>query len=351
MGSRAFIDRVGAEMVALQLAARPGRNALCSPVGVAALLSLLCPASVTELTSVTQSALRRFEPEPAALRDFDPGNPPTAPLLHLASHLLLIAGAQPRPTYLAEVTGRAEISRVALGDATSRLNAWAALHTGGLFPQTAVGVDEQTRLVLQNALLFAARWERELTLVSCGAAFRRADGTTSTADYLGTVAQLQLVRGDGWRAVRLPYRGEGLVCDFILPRRRCSLTELPATTWAEATAALSGAAPTLVQLRVPKLDLVSGPLELAPLLDRLGLSLQLDRILPGLSGWQAAQQVRVAVSETGTVAAALTEQWMCSAVAEDEPVEFTVNHPFVLRVVDLAAEVPLIEAAVVDPAC
>lgn len=350
MGSTGYIDRIGTELLAMQLAAGPGRNVVCSPVGVAALLSLLQPGPEFGLTPEVRESLRRFEPDLAVLRDFNPDDPPEEPLLHLADHLMLIDGAEPRPEWLAAVADRATISRAPLTEAKPRLDAWAALHTGHLITEAAVTVDEETRVVLQNALLFAARWARQLTSASGDAPFHRADGTTGTANYMGCTTDLRFARGDGWRAVRLNYRADGLACDLILPRRRISPVELPADTWAAATAALTVAEPRPVQLRVPSLDLTSGPVDLQPLLERLGVPLDRDHIMPGLPEIRSAQQVRVMVTEQGTIAAALTEQWLCASFPETDPVELTLDHPFVLRVIDVPTGTALIEAAILDPA-
>jgi len=77
----------------------------------------------------------------------------------------------------------------------------------------------------------------------------------------------------------------------------------------------------------------------------------LDHIAEGIDATQAAQQVRLIVDEEGTVAAALTEIGIeASAVDSSSTVEFTVDHPYVLRIVDQASGIALIEAAVLDPA-
>ncbi|MDO5082898.1 MAG: serpin family protein [Arachnia propionica] len=350
MGSREFVNRLGAELLARQVTEEPHRNALCSPVGVAALISLLHPEAGVGLDAETREALRRFDPDPDLLRDLDPDQPPETPLLHLADHVMLIDDTEPLPGYMAALDDRATISRAPLAEARTRLDAWAALHTGKLIEQTAVVVDEQTRIVLQNALLVAAGWDRELTLLSDGAPFHRADGTTSTVTCMGAQTDRRFVRRRGWQAVRLDHRCGGLACDLILPRQRISPVELPPGTWAAATEALTVAEPTPVRLRMPRLDLSSGPVPLNPLLEELGVPPGLDHVAPGLPAVQVAQQVRVTVTERGVVAAALTEHWMSASLLATDPVPFVVDRPFVLRLVDLEAGVPLVEAVVMDPA-
>ena len=141
--------------------------------------------------------------------------------------------------------------------------------------------------------------------------------------------------------------------DVILPDNVVSPADLPASTWGEATAALTAAtAEQQVALKLPKLDLASGVMDLLPVLTAMGVDLgSLDHIAEGIDATQAAQQVRLIVDEEGTVAAALTEIGIeASAVDESDAVEFTVDHPYVLRIVDLASGVAIIEAAILNPA-
>ena len=52
----------------------------------------------------------------------------------------------------------AQIEKVPLGDLADNLSKWADKNTAGLIKKTGVQVTGDTALVLQNALLFAARW-------------------------------------------------------------------------------------------------------------------------------------------------------------------------------------------------
>ena len=61
--------------------------------------------------------------------------------------------------------------------------------------------------------------------------------------------------------------------------------------------------------------------------------------------------MRLILDEEGTVAAALTEGEVAvtAELKPNELVEFTVNHPYVLRLRDLTSDTALVEAAVMDP--
>ena len=88
------------------------------------------------------------------------------------------------------------------------------------------------------------------------------------------------------------------------------------------------------------------------MLKALGLDTSsLDGIALGLSISQVVQQVRLLVDEEGTVAAALTEAAIMDGAAPDQskPIDFVVDHPYVLRLRDLATRTTLVQAAVMDP--
>ena len=198
-----------------------------------------------------------------------------------------------------------------------------------------------------------------------------------------------LVKGEGWRALRLPYAtgapdgaadagadigdrpdgagtgdrrgGTGLAMDIVLPDAVASPADLPPSTWGAATRALNRAERLPrgdfdVIVGLPRLDLNPGAVDLIPLLEELGIGiwgLELSHIAPRLILEQAFQQTRLLVDEAGTVAAALTEAaFMRGAVhaAPRRTKRFICDRPFVLRVVDLDSGAAVFEAAVLDPA-
>ena len=377
-------NAVGATMLSTLLRKDGSSNALSCPVGITFILALLyagaenvgegvnaalgvkadAEAQTRDTTwSAVKQTLQRFDvTDIQQLRDFDPEAIPEAPLLHVANNIMIVDDKTVvRQEYLdnAKRWYDSEIGRIRNPDAKAALDAWATLHTGGLIKESGIDITSDTRLVLQNALLFAARWATPFKAEETekGAQFTLADGSSSTADLMTDTNAYPLVTGTGWRALRLPYTGgadsSNLAMDVILPDNVVSPADLLASTWGEATAALTAAtAEQQVALKLPKLDLASGVMDLFPVLTAMGVELgSLDHIAEDIDANQAAQQVRLIVDEEGTVAAALTEIGIeASAVDSSSTVEFTVDHPYVLRIVDLASGVAIIEAAILNPA-
>ena len=418
----AAADAIGARMLASALAADPRGNAVAGPVGMALVLAMLyagadaagtgigpalgfdeaevrdepLPGARDRTWRAIQSCLQRFDTaDAAALEGFDPGAIPDAPLLHVANNTLIIdEDTRIEQSYVDAVRRwyGSEVGRVGSDGARAALDAWTTLHTGGLIRKSAIQITPNTRLVLQNAILFAARWAKPFKAenTSKGASFTRADGGRTRADMMHITGSYTLVKGEGWRALRLPYAtgapdgagigdrpdgagagvgtgigdrrgGTGLAMDIILPDAVVSPADLPPSTWGAATRALNRAERLPrgdfdVIVGLPRLDLNPGAVDLIPLLEELGIGiwgLELSHIAPCLILEQAFQQTRLLVDEAGTVAASLTEAAFMRGAAHAAPrrtKRFICDRPYVLRVVDLDSGAAVFEAAVLDPA-
>ena len=421
----AAADAIGARMLASALAADPRGNAVAGPVGMALVLAMLyagadaagtgigpalgfdeaevrdepLPGARDRTWRAIQSCLQRFDTaDAAALEGFDPGAIPDSPLLHVANNTLIIdEDTRIEQSYVDAVQRwyGSEVGRIGSEGAKAALDAWTALHTGGLIRRSAIRITPDTRLVLQNAILFAARWAKPFKAenTSKGASFTRADGGRTRADMMHITGSFTLVKGEGWRALRLPYAtgapdgaadagadigdrpdgagagtgigdrrgGTGLAMDIILPDAVASPADLPPSTWGAATRALNRAERLPrgdfdVIVGLPRLDLNPGAVDLIPLLEELGIGiwgLELSHIAPRLILEQAFQQTRLLVDEAGTVAASLTEAAFMRGAAPREPRKtkrFICDRPYVLRVVDLDSGAAVFEAAVLDPA-
>ena len=410
----AAADAIGARMLASALAADPRGNAVAGPVGMALVLAMLyagadaagtgigpalgfdeaevrdepLPGARDRTWRAIQSCLQRFDTaDAAALEGFDPGAIPDSPLLHVANNTLIIVDDDTRieQSYVDAVRRwyGSEVGRIGSEGAKAALDAWTALHTGGLIRRSAIRITPNTRLVLQNAILFAARWAKPFKAenTSKGASFTRADGGRTRADMMHITGSFTLVKGEGWRALRLPYAtgapdgagagigtgigdrrgGTGLAMDIVLPDAVASPADLPPSTWGAATRALNRAERLPrgdfdVIVGLPRLDLNPGAVDLIPLLEELGIGiwgLELSHIAPRLILEQAFQQTRLLVDEAGTVAASLTEAAFMRGAAHAAPrrtKRFICDRPYVLRVVDLDSGAAVFEAAVLDPA-
>lgn len=376
-------DELGAALLAHSLQANPRSNALASPLSLSLILALLADGAADPVAQGYDAALGSLGAERdrtwsaiqtsvlrnnRALTGFSPEEAPLEPLVHLANHVVLIDDVEAEPSYLEAVRHwySAEVEQVARASAQANLDTWASAHTAGLIPESGVVVDDSTRLVLQNALLFAARWQAPfLPEDTSTQPFTLEDGTSTEASFMYDTQELHYAQGEGWEAVRLPYRGgqedpqdpdsdntPALVLDVILPSAGTLPAQMGTTTWAAASSALDAAPLAQVELYLPKADLAPSAVDLMGFLSGLGLdTTDLSGISPGLSLAQITQQIRLTMDEEGTVAAALTEAGVAVAAPLETETSVTLNvdHPFVVRLRDLVSGITLLEAAIMDP--
>ena len=372
-------DQLGSKLLTHYLKENSAATAMASPLSLALVLAILADGATDASAqgydallglsgqdrdrawSAVQSSLNRYDGE---LKGFDPDKVPDKPLIHLANHVLIAdkKDFKVKQAYLDAVLRwfSAEIEQVGVDSMKENLDAWASRNTAGLIPNSGIKVTQDTRLVVQNALLFAAQWDSPFTAESTQQKdFTLAGGKTVKADLMHDTRSIPHATGEGWAAVRLHYasgedgRDSDLALDVVLPDAGTLPGAMDAGTWAEASKALDKAETREVGLALPKLDLASEPKELLDFLKEQGLKPDgLDKIAPELGLTQVVQQVRLILDEEGTVAAALSEaagEAMAAPGPRTEPIKFTVDHPYVLRLRDLTSGTSLLEAAIMDP--
>lgn len=294
-----------------------------------------------------RQALEEYEDLPTTV---DADDPPETPVVHQANRVVILDDAHVEQDFLDRLASYygTGAKRLPLEDAKADLDAWAKKHTAGLIGKSAIELRPQVRLVTQDALLFAARWQQAFSKDAVPLPFTTGSGDTTTIEAMGDMFSVPYATGDQWEAVRLPY-DDNLAMDVIVPERGVHPSELDFETIIASVSALDGADETSVDLTMPPSDIETKWDLLAPL-ERQGIDLsELDGIFQGATTGQFAQQVRLTVTAKGTVGAALTEV----AVLSSAPVslqELIVDRPFVMRVLDTRTGWPLFVAIVNDPA-
>ena len=364
-------DQLGSKLLTHYLKEDSSTTAMASPLSLALTLAILADGATDASSqgydallglsgedrdrawSAIQNSLNRYDGD---LKGFDPDTIPDKPLVHLANHVLIAdeKDFKVKQSYLDAVLRwfSAEIEQVGVSSMKENLDAWASRNTAGLIPNSGIKVTEDTRLVVQNALLFAAESTHQED-------FTLAGGKTVKADLMHSTHSIPHATGKGWAAVRLAYasgedgKDSNLALDVVVPDAGTLPSAMDAGTWAEASKALDKAQTKEVGLSLPKLDLTSEPKDLLDFLKDQGLkTVGLDRIAPKLELTQVVQQVRLILDEEGTVAAALSEaagEAMAAPGPQTKPITFTVDHPYVLRLRDLTSGTALLEAVVMDP--
>jgi len=285
---------------------------------------------------------------------------PDRPIIHLASRIVTDDGFEVDPGYLDALADvfDAGVHQTDLASQAGMdvLSGWIRHHTGGLIEKTAIQPNPDLRLVLQDAILLAARWQQPFEQTATAPRpFTLPDGTTTDTDTMAAMASFAYAEAEGWRAVRLPYV-EALHADVLLPPQGTDPARATPELLAEVSAALDAATPTLVDLTLPTLDLGPDTLDLLDVLPAIGAPVQCADT-PDLSGMgpgdlcvlQAVQQAVLRVDEEGTVAAAVTEIGVGETAAPAPDHQLHFDRPFLLTISHTETAWPLFLAAIRDP--
>lgn len=362
------VSDLGADLVA-----EAGQDTLVvSPAGLATTLAMLGAGAggttrseiedllgadvdaALEAIQALRAARSELDQDPATI-ELDPL--PDHAILHLANQVVLAEGAEPERAWSDTVTGRLGTGVVTAGEDELQqvLDDWVNLHTAGLVEESGISADQDTLLVVQDALLVASAW------------LTGFDGSLTTQEDFtlpgGDVVQVPTMHAerpqayaevDGHQVVALDLL-DGLHLEVLLPAEGTAPTQVTAEQWASVSDALAEGGSPIVELALPRAD-VETSLDLMPLLGTLGAA-DLVGGSPDLSGVleedlvldQAVQQARLQVGEEGVVAAAVTEVGGTgSAQPPPERVEMTVDRPYALRIVDQDGWV-LLHGAIGDP--
>ncbi|HMR49813.1 MAG TPA: serpin family protein [Arachnia sp.] len=282
----------------------------------------------------------------ADLAGLDLDDPPAVPLIHQANRVVTV-DATADPAFLERLgtffdTPLLETTYPAAQD---QLDVWVRENTAGLIEKSGIVVTPDTRVVVQDALLFAAAW-RTWFAEEVPLPFDGSSGTRDVEMVRGVV-EARAAEGERWTAVRLPY-DEALAADIVLPREGVAPEDLTAEELAEAGRALDAAPAEEIEVTMPAFDLTAQT-DLLTALPEIDLT-DLGGIVPGGAVEQWVQQARLRMNARGTVAAAVTEIAVAgSGRIGPEPHAFVVDRPYAIRVLDTRSGWALFLATVSDP--
>ncbi|RRD51420.1 serpin family protein [Arachnia propionica] len=278
----------------------------------------------------------------------DVDSPPEHPIAHQASRILLIDDTTPKDPFLDAAKRYFDmgVDRVARSDAEGNLHAWVKQHTAGLIETSAIEVTADTLLVLQDAILFAARWATEFSIEAI-LPFTTPTGTKDIEVVEDTLTCRYATAHD-WQAIRLPYT-EGFAMDVLLPPPGTLPLDAEADLITELTDLLTGATPQPVEVGLPKLD-TRHTTDLLTALAGQGIELgEVGGIVDGAGVGQAMQQARLQISAKGTVGAAVTEITVETSAQIPPAVSFIVDRPYAINVIAEDTQWSLFLAAITDP--
>lgn len=242
------------------------------------------------------------------------------------------------------------------------VNSWVAERTRGLipelFPEGSISAD--TRLALVNALYLKAAWATPFSAPQGSRPFTALDGSTVETPMISATMPVAGATGDGWTSVTIPYQGYGLAMTLLLPDEGsydAVLRRLDADLLAAAGNTADPDAQQ-VMLTMPPFQARSAP-NVLEAMKRLGVTDVFDATAADLSGITGGRglyvhalvhQAVISVDENGTEAAAASGAAINETSAPANPIELTVDRPFLYWIADTATGAPLFIGTITNPA-
>jgi serine protease inhibitor len=294
----------------------------------------------------------------ALTSQWTPSDGDGAPVLSVANSLFVgqdFALKQPFLDALARDFGAGVRTVDFAGDAAEVINAWVEEQTRDRIGKLFDDLPPETKLVLANAIYLKAKWSQQFAADETrDDAFRRASGGSVRVPFMHQTSSFEYARGNGWSAVRLPYKGDELSMWVLLPDGTGDPVRLlDPKVLSEAT---RSATPQQVELALPKWDFQTD----APLTDVLP-AMGMERAFTDAAQFggvgerpleisQVMHRADITVDEEGTEAAAVTGIGMrVTSLPPAAQATFVADHPFAFVVLHETTGVPLFEGVVGDP--
>jgi serpin B len=224
-----------------------------------------------------------------------------------------------------------------------------------LIPQGAI--DALTRLVLTNAIYFNAAWEYPFDKkMTANGPFYLLDGGQVTVPMMRQTESFGYTQGEGYQAVELLYDGDELSMVIILPEDgqfEAFEEGLEAQKVSDITSDLQLAQVTLT---MPKFEFDS-EFSLKDTLASMGMPIAFSGAadFSGMTGTPdlcisaVLHKAFVSVDEAGTEAAAATAVIVGETAIPEQPVEVTIDHPFIFLIRDIETGAILFVGRVLNP--
>jgi len=218
-------------------------------------------------------------------------------------------------------------------------------------------IDEFTRLVLTNAIYFNAAWESPFNeKLTREGIFHLLDGSRETVSMMKQIEYIGYNEGNNYQAVELPYSGGELSMIVILPEEG----DFSNFEKALDQKVLSGIQGNMeyreVALSMPGFEFESS-IGLNQILSAMGMPAAFsdEANFSGMNGnrdlyiAEVLHKAFISVDESGTEAAAATAVIMALTGIPDEPIEVTVNRPYIFLIRDIESGTILFIGRVLDP--
>jgi serpin B len=348
------------------LAARPG-NIIFSPVSIGLVMSMAAlgarGATRDEMLRVLSTGDDGAETADMmrVLNSYDTSAGPSA-RLSIGNALMLNRG-DVLPDYAGDLRRDygAEVFRNA-GLAT--INGWVKNKTYGAIGKILDRLSPDDVLVVLNVAYFKANWAAAFDKTATKeAAFWLSPQTSTPVATMHQTGSFGIVKGDGFRAIRLPYTVEKLGMVIVVPDAidgaGAISARLDAATFGKLRADLDNARVRRVDLSLPKFKFSYDAGSLVASFQALGLKLPFDQAAADFSGIgpnlfisNILHRAAIEADETGTQASAATAAVMAErsvSPRQEQPEVLRIDRAFLFYVTDTTTGAILFQGRTSDP--
>jgi len=239
------------------------------------------------------------------------------------------------------------------------INNWVSDQTEGriedLIPQGLISA--LTRLVLTNAIYFNAAWQYPFSEdMTVDGPFYPLDGGKVTVPMMKQTEFFGYTEGDGYQAVELEYDGGELSMIILLPQADQFDTFEASLDAQLVDSIVKAVEPKQVTLTMPRFEFESS-FSLREILAMMGMPVAFSggADFSGMTGNRdlfiadVVHKAFVSVDEAGTEAAAATAVVMELTAVPGEPVEVTIDRPFIFLIRDIETGTILFVGRIMNP--
>lgn len=353
------LNALGFEVFEGLAAQDPGKNVAVSPssLGRTLLMAYLGARGTTRDTLA--SALGMPDQTEQTLGDWVAASGPNMDSRGVAIRVLdsawIQTGFPVLPSFLEDLQQRFQAKTGTFSDepdGTAKLRDWIAQASQGLLDGHDYQMDGSTLLALADVLTFDGRWD---SVFDAGATQPRPFHVTSTESLdvpmMHQTGEYGYAESEGYQVIRLPYE-QSVYAMYVLQASDSATASLDAPRFERLTGKVASQRgeillPRFTCQRSQDLTAIMKTTALGPLFTS---DADFSGIAPSLMLSKAWQQVRVAVDETGTVAAAATVLEMNGKAAFGQtPFRMEVNRPFYFALRDDSTQALLFLGKVVRP--
>ncbi len=237
----------------------------------------------------------------------------------------------------------------------SKINGWISDKTNGLIKNMVDKLDDNTVMLLINAIYFKGKWKSEFDKSNTvNASFYKSAGTISTP-IMKQKSDFKVYKGNGFTLGEFPYGQGNYVMDIILPDVQDGVTALlPSVTNVSFSSWLNNLSTQEVNLSLPRFK-YGFKMELKDVLTNMGMGIAFTDAadLTNIADAQlkistVLHQSFIETNEEGTEAAAATVVGII-ATSVHEPLEFNADHSFLYIIRETTTNTILFMGRVTDP--